>query len=159
MLLSSDPTARARWEVLFVYRGKVCRKKFGTNLPDAISYLTKAMAKGPLLNSVTLRCTNMGFPPPEKLRPHEKLARRPGRKKPVPVRVVPMNKLNRERGIWWCPYCMKLRKFVRRTHAMVDGIQVADKAECCPMCGVSHRDHHVRRWNPVAVDLTAREAA
>lgn len=148
-----------------MHRGKVRRKKFGPDLPDAITYLTKALAKGPLLKSVTLRCCNMGFPPPEKLRPHDvervSIKKVKGKRKRVKttVRVVPLYKLNREHGIWWCPYCMKLRKFVRRTHGVIDGIKIPDKAECCPMCGVTHRDHHVRLWNPVAVDLTAREAS
>src|SRR5690349_3294352 len=101
---------RARWEVLFIHRGHRKRKRFGDDLASAAHFyasLSRAL-QGSALKSLTLRCSNLRFPPPAKLRPHDRTVRVKGKRKPVTVRVVPMRKLNKQ-GVWWCGYCMKLR--------------------------------------------------
>ena len=59
-------------------------------------------------------------------------------------------------GWWWCPYCVKLRRFVKRAGFYVDSIWVDEPSMACPLCSANHRDFHVRKWNPIAARISAR---
>lgn len=148
---------RARWEVIFLHKGRVRRSQHEHDLAGALTTYVKALGK-PALKGVTLRCKNMAFPPPANLQPHTRTVRLKGKKKPTTVRVVPMRGLNRKRGLWWCPYCMKLRRFTVPKSYVVGGVKVPNKDHRCPMCGVGHRDGGVRKWNPLAYDIMAHDA-
>lgn len=112
--------------------------------------------------AATLHADNVGFPPPDKYADHEKilLGRRKGTKTKVyriqliqPLQYqVRMRALN-HRGIWWCPYCRKMRHFVYRKGFRVDGIWVPDEHHACPLCSITHRDGHVRKYNPIAQQM------
>lgn len=132
-------------------KSKVVRKDFGDDFASARKLYLKARDAGKA--SPTLACVNMGFPPPVSLRPHT--IRKKGRDKRtrkvrvVYVNVEPLRELNLQ-GKLWCPHCMALRPFVLRKTFKLDGIRVTDPRYVCPICGVSHRDHNVRVWNPTA---------
>lgn len=134
---------RAKWEVLWIKNGKIQRKDCGDDLTEAIRIygVVKGNRKG-----ATLRCKNFGFPPPDKFRPTEVVIKHKRYLK------IPMKQLN-AKGIWWCPYCRELRRFKLSRSFQVGGVTVRDVRHICPMCGISHRDIHVRRWNPVATRL------
>lgn len=150
-MVTSDPAARARWEVIWVHNGSLKRRKFGADLAAAVEHYTKAVQASK--RGATLRCCNIGFAPPEHLRPHERVVKLKGRKKPTKVRVTPMRKLNRERGLWWCPYCMHLRTFVHRKSTTVEGVKMRIDAWGCQVCGITTRDTHVQQWNPLALEV------
>jgi hypothetical protein len=155
-----------KWSVLWVKPKNgdytIIRKEFGNDLTEALRvYQLAKQAKKPM---ATLRSNNVGFPAPPKLRPH--IRRRKVTKEVVVLRrgkrvkkqkavlesyeVIPMETYNRK-GWWWCPYCREMRKFQRQS-----GFPIGDKSFVeapgmyCPLCGVSHRDLHVRRSNPHA---------
>jgi hypothetical protein len=155
---------RMRWSVLWYVpkKDKIVRHKCGNDLGEATRiYL---MAKNAGKNQVTLRCDNTGFPPPSKYLPHmvyvkateeyrtpkRKLKTRVVRKA---VQRIPMDAANRK-GIYWCPYCREFRRFQKQEGFYYDGIYVPDPDPrgglYCPMCGISHRDMHVRSFNPIA---------
>jgi hypothetical protein len=137
--------------------GKIFEKKTDTDLAEAVrlhALLSKADKKG-----VTLRCCNVGHPPPASVLEYEEeyveevVVKVKGRKRKVLVRrtktVDKMNELNHE-GIWWCPYCMKFRRFAATVWEQRQLMQ-------CPMCDITTRDWHVRRWNPFAMELQYRK--
>lgn len=157
-------TGRMRWSVLWYVPEKdtIIRKKCGYDLSEALRIYD--MAKRAEKVNVTLRCDNMGFPPPSKWLPHmvyvahKEVYYTPKRKRKTrTIRKaelrVPMDKVNRA-GIYWCPYCREMRRFQKQKGFMYDGIWVPDPDRrgglYCPMCGASHRDTHVRRYNPIA---------
>jgi rubrerythrin len=153
-----DAGMRARWEVLWIKDRRVIRKDCGDDLSEATRVYTLAIQAGK--TAATLRCRNMGFPPPEKLRAREVVFDRPrliNGEKRTSVRLNPMKKRNAE-GIWWCPYCCKLRKFVKRRGYYVGEVWVDDDHLCCPLCGITHRDHHVRKYNPIAATMEFRSS-
>lgn len=148
-MLLADAT---RWSVCWVKakngRPAVVERDFEDDLSGALAFFEKQKTKGKLL--VTLRSKNVGWPPPVKYRPHDawrivtvehkgKLVKAKQR-----IHVTPMQALN-EHGITWCPYCMQLRKF--RKYSEYEGS--AKLVYKCPICGIPHRDHHVRKWNPL----------
>jgi hypothetical protein len=135
---------RATWEVRWVVEKRVVVVDFGDDLAEALRIYTKALVSG--RKAVTLRSKNVGFAPPQRLRPY---TRKPKRKTEEGVRVTPLNEYNL-RGWWWCPYCMQLRKFVLRSGFHIGGIWVPEPGYHCPMCGISHRDNSVAKWNPHA---------
>lgn len=151
--------ASARWQVLWLVRkgGKtrVVEQDFEQDLMGAIALFTKAKAAGKPF--ATLRCANVGFPPPEKYQPYieRKKVKENGKTKIKEFTVTPMVILNR-RGIMWCPYCMQMRKPVYQSGFRVDGIRVPEEGIHCPLCGTSHRDGHMRRYNPALVVPTKR---
>jgi hypothetical protein len=69
------------------------------------------------------------------------------------VTRTPMLAANRK-GIYWCPYCREFRKFQLQHEYYYDGQRIPEPDKrgglYCPMCGISHRDMHVRRFNPIA---------
>lgn len=159
--------AVARWEVIWWSRKKkmFIVKVFGNDLAGAEAlYMVVARANAPL---ATLRCCNVGWPPPEKYRPYTKtMAKRVRvrgkvKKVPVEVEVTPMTEVNLK-GVWWCPYCRKMRKFKE-----LDGMMYTDpggheyyldgKIWACPVCQITHTNHHVRKWNPHAQRMPFRK--
>jgi hypothetical protein len=156
----NDAPLRARWAVAWVRRGKVLRKNFGPDFSDALALyekLLRAERKG-----VTLICANMEFPPPLRLQPHEemkvkvKTVRGKRRRVKTPVYVIPMRHLN-AKGIWWCPLCIKLRRFEKTPGSYVEGIWMPEEAWRCPICRIPHTYHGVRRWNPLAQRIAAEQ--
>lgn len=158
--------ATARWEVIWWSRkGKrFIVKDFQTDLHGALSLYTRVKAaRAPF---ATLRCCNVGFPPPVAYRPHTKTfvkkekVKRKGkiriRRIKVQREITPMDEVNL-RGIWWCPYCREMRRFRMQEGAMYrDGKYeyfIRGKGMYCPVCEISHIDSHVRRWNPEAQRL------
>ena len=149
MLATSNAPDRARWEVLWVKDRKVHRKNCGTALSEAMRVYQLVVEAG--RPGATLRCCNMGFPPPAELQPRRVRGKRNG--KIVEGTVVPLKAKNLE-GVFWCPYCMKLRRFTTKKDHIVEGIAIRDEIHCCPMCKISTRDHNVRKYNPLAAKIT-----
>lgn len=155
MMTANGAAQRARWEVCWVKDNKLHRVGMGPDFHEALHIYTLAVLSEDRTN-VTLRCKNMGFPPPERLQPRVVTFDKPRRLRGAvvsEVRVVPMSKLNRQ-GVWWCPYCIKLRRFrFRKGYTTVEGVWVDDPHMSCPMCNVNHMSFDVRSWNPMAVRL------
>jgi len=152
--------ALARWEVIWWSKKgrRFIVKEFGTDLYEATKlYVHVKSLSAPL---ATLRCCNVGFPPPEGKRPYMKKylkkekvrvnGRLRTKKKIVEIYTEPMREINLK-GVWWCPYCREWRKFKLQDGAMFnEEYFVPGEGMYCPVCQVSHRDHHVRKWNPQA---------
>jgi hypothetical protein len=141
------------WSVLWYVADKdrIMRHRCGSNLSEAIRVYNIVLRAGK--DRATLRCDNTGFPPPEG---YQKTRRENWgtRREPNWVLVLyVMEAANRE-GFYWCPYCREFRKFQLQRGFLYDGrwVEEPDKrgGMYCPMCGISHRDFHVRRWNPMA---------
>lgn len=150
----NDAPARARWQVLWIDGKRIVREEFGHDLLLAVKRYAELAGKH---RGVTLRCKNFAFPPPDKYADREVVVVRVGGKRKRGLRILQplqyqsrMLSLNR-RGIWWCPYCCELRKFVRHGSFKSHGQWVGEEAMCCPMCGATHRDFSVRRYNPLSV--------
>lgn len=135
---------RATWEVRWVRNRRVVVVDLKGDFAEALRIYTKAVKAG--LSDATLRSKNVGFPPPQKLRPY--IYKRT--KNSDGVRIVPLYHYNLH-GWWWCPFCIHLRKFVHRNGFMYAGQWVPEPGYHCQMCGISHRDGHVAKWNPHAV--------
>lgn len=158
-------SSNTRWSVIWwSKKGKrFIEKKFGNDLPSAMKLHAQVVQLGAPM--ATLRSCNVGFAPPDHLRPHTKTMYRKvkrGRKikrVPVEVSITPMREYNLK-GAWWCPYCIKLRKFEQQDGAMFyDGHgeqYVPGPGMYCPVCQISHTDHHVRKWNPQAQTIAFR---
>lgn len=131
----------------------IIRKDFGTDLDGAVDLYTRAKAAGKRV--VTLLSCNVGHPPPEHLLPYTRLVkkkvktRRGIKRKMVRVKFDPMRARNRK-GIFWCPYCRTLRKYQQQAGFWFEGKYVGEPGLYCPLCGISHKDFHVRKWNPIA---------
>jgi hypothetical protein len=141
---------RTNWSVVWLNpRGKWIEKRPGPQYPglnfvDALELYEKVKSAG--RRGVALRCKNVGFPPPERLMPRKVRVKTKKRGRTI-IRegiYTPMRKYN-DKGIWWCPYCMRLRRFkpIRNRYNKTVTYR-------CPSCGVEHRGHHVRAHNPVA---------
>jgi hypothetical protein len=162
--------ANIKWSVLWVKPSDdsyvIVRKEYGTDLGEAIRVYTLAKNAGKKL--ATLRSNNVAFPPPARYLPHTrkrvvkragtKKVRRQGRIVIVPTTkkvletytVVPMEKMNRK-GWYFCPYCREMRKFqLQGGFPIGEKSFVEAKGMYCPLCGVSHRDFSVRKYNPAA---------
>ena len=145
--------AHIHWEVRWVtvkdgdYRIHV--KDCEHDLGQALEIYQRVKSAGRRM--VTLRSCNVGFPPPEKyLEYWVKKSRRNGRAKEIYyVHKVPMRKMNLK-GAYWCPYCREMRKFQEQGGFYIEGVVVPEAGLYCPICGVSHRDVHVRKYNPLA---------
>lgn len=144
---------RVQWEVLWIAKGTTHSKEFEHDLASALELHNKLIAGGRA--GVTLRSMNMQFPPPDKYADKEDVAigKRRGiivyEKQLIVPRVytILMGGLN-ARGIWYCPYCIKMRRFKKTDCFVIDGVQVDEPAMSCPMCGASHR--LVRKYNPMS---------
>lgn len=150
----------AQWEVMWVVVKKgekriVCIDH-GGDLVSALEMYMKVKNAGKKV--ATLRCKNIAFPPPADWVDMEPVyAKRKG--KVVVVDEVQSNpptfngKMDayNGQGIWWCPYCMKLRRFEKRGWAEVEDMTFETEPQyCCPMCDISHNDWHVAKYNPLA---------
>lgn len=162
MYATDGTPQRARWEVLWIKDRRIIRKDFGTDLQGAVDLYARVSGKR---RGVTLRCRNMGFPPPDRLADREEVIVRhngrrvKGKRIIEPKRYVEtMDALNR-RGVWWCPYCRQLRRFVRRNGYHFEGHWIERAGMHCPMCGVSQSDFHVRRYNPITLMIEMRGTA
>lgn len=152
---------RAKWEVMWLRRGAVVRKDCGSDLAEALRILE--LVKGAGRKGATLRSKNIAFPPPAKYADTEQvpIGRSKRTRKIVyaertiepPQYLTTMRSLNK-RGVWWCPYCMKMRRFTRVKGFELDGIWVDKVQYVCPLCGVSHG--LVRRFNPLAAEIDMR---
>lgn len=153
MLTGPTAATRARWEVLWVKDKKVHRHGVGSDLAEGLRIYGLAL-QSESRTAVTLRCCNISFPPPDKYADREEVIvvkgkkRYKGTKITEPKRYVDrMSQLNLK-GIFWCGYCMKMRKLVKRDGYSVEGKWVADSHMACPMCGTSHR--MLVQYNPMA---------
>lgn len=155
MLAIDGVSTRAQWQVLWINKGRIQRKDFEHDLSGALELYGKVLVAE--RKGATLRCCNMGFPPPDKYADREEIIvirdgrRFKGRKLIIPrVYRDTMNTLN-ARGIFWCPYCITMRKFKRKEFFRLEGIKVEEPSMNCPMCDISHRDGNVMKYNPTAV--------
>lgn len=148
---------KARWSVMWysTKKKRVFEVEYDHDLNGAIELYMKVKAQGKKM--ATLCSPNVAFPPPEKYLPHTKTVvtkkkiTRNGKTRTKKIRteveVVPMREVNLK-GITWCPYCREFRKFRKQDGFTLDGRFVATPGLHCPMCGNSHRNHHVRKYNP-----------
>jgi hypothetical protein len=136
---------------MWVRKGQIYERKFYHELGEALKTLELLKKAG--RTGATLRCCNVGHPPPEHLLrdPVVDVVKKGGKRFKRTRYVNRMRELN-ARGIWWCPYCMKLRRFERR-------VDEGRYQMYCPMCDISTRDRHVWRWNPQAQILEFRKRA
>lgn len=149
-LTNNSANMPARWGVQWVgpTSGKLLFKEFDDDFQRAIEWyarLKEAKAK-----NVTLRSMNVGFPPPKRITQHEetKIIKKNGKKIRRTTTINLMQQFNQE-GAWWCPYCIKMRRFKRKiTHQAIVMV--------CPACGISSRDGHVKRHNPYAAVVEMR---
>lgn len=139
--------------------GRLVCKKLGTDFSEATRIYVLATTAGK--KAVTLICANIGFPPPDKYADHQKVL--VGRRKSTGAKVyrmelieprqyqVRMMKVNKNKDLWWCPYCRKLRRFVRKKGRYIEPehIWLEEDHYACPMCKVSHKDGRVKRYNPI----------
>lgn len=154
MITQNSLNNGARWEVR--WRGKngnIVAKPFDDDFGKAIETYAKLQAAGKQL--VTLRSCNVGFAPPDRITHHErttyKAVMRGGKKykKKVTEIIDLMPALNRK-GVWWCPYCIQLRRFDQ------DRAYRAEVVMKCPVCEITNYNWHVKRWNPVAKTIEFR---
>lgn len=149
-----------KWSVLWKKGETIISHRCGNDLDEAIRvyHLVKKAEKP----GATLRCDNAGLPPPEKFQRTE--WRNIGgktKKDEKWVRVLVLMEKANNKGIFWCPYCREFRRFGRQLYYYVEGRFARHPNKrgmlACPMCGISHRDYHVRKWNPVAAEFYQRE--
>jgi len=121
---------------------KWVRKRFGTDLNTALKFFQERDYPGKTLHS-----DNRAYPPPPRITHHEteewKVVSRKGRKYKKKVkRVVNLMSEYNLKGVWWCPFCIQLRrfKFVETEYG---------PEMFCPVCTASHRI--VKNYNPNAV--------
>jgi hypothetical protein len=151
----------ARWRVAWVVKKKgkppyVIEKDFEQDLNAAIDLYCKAKRAGKPM--ATLVCCNVGFPPPEKYQPYTKQVKRKhrGRITLETIAVTPMHEVNLQ-GVWWCPYCRQMRRFKHQDGFEQESVFVAEEGLHCQICSSSHRDGHVRKWNPVARNVSFKQ--
>jgi len=120
----------AGWEVIWARQDKsLVAIDFEHDFVGALELYEKIKKAGKPL--ATLRCKNIGFAPPEKYE----------------------NKMEayNHQGVWWCPYCMKLRRFELRAWAEIDDhLYRIDPERFCPICDISQGDHNICLYNPAA---------
>lgn len=143
--VGTSGNARSRWSVYYLRKGKWKRRRFKEDFTLALKFYTEMVGT----KGLTLHCDNVAFPPPDRLTKAEKdvfeIVKRKGKryKKRKTVIYNKMEEYNLE-GIWWCGYCIKLRRFKE-----IDTERGTEM--CCPVCWVSNyltRDH-----NPLAYKL------
>lgn len=138
----------ARWEVIWRRKGRKFKVKFGRNYSDAEELYFRLLSKG--IKTATLRCANVGFPPPERFQPRYVWKKRRGRR--VQVLRNPMRKLNAA-GVWWCPYCRRFRRVKEGKLKVGRSGKSRRPYWSCPECGVKHTNYYVYTYNPAALDL------
>ena len=116
----------ARWEVLWVRpKGGWARKAFDQDFSAALRTHNLLLLSG--RKGVTLRSCNVGFPLPKR---YEKK----------------ISRLN-ARGVYWCPYCITLRRFALDDYK---------RFMYCPVCDATTGNFHVRQTNPKATVIGYR---
>jgi hypothetical protein len=136
-------------------KGYIVEKKFDNDFAGALDAYTTLKAAGK--KWVTLRCCNVGFAPPRNITHAPvatyKIVTRGGKKykKKVITETDLMPEYN-AKDVWWCPFCIKLRRFYRDTD---EPYRVVMR---CPVCEISNYDWHVKRWNPQAKTIEFRRA-
>lgn len=157
MPLTKRSVRLARWSVYYRRKGKWKRRKFEEDFPAALKFRDSKLDLDP---ATTLHCDNVGFPPPRHITHAEReeweIIRKRVKVKGVKTMkkfkrriVVVYNKMDEynRQGIWWCPYCIKLRRFKE--------IDTEEGRElCCPVCWASHRI--VKEYNPLSLNLEQR---
>jgi len=138
---SNRANAPARWSVFYRRNGKQKRRKFGTEFDEALKFYTT-------VPNATLHCDNVSFYPPERLTHHEHttwtVATVKGKRyKRRVTKTVNLLREYNHKGIWWCCYCVKLRRFKEITTER--GVEM-----CCPVCWVSSYEGATRHANPMA---------
>lgn len=134
---------RARWEVRWTHNKRVIVADFHDDFAEALRIYGKALVAG--RRDVTLRPRNLGIEPPKRLKPYFIKAKKGQESR----RIEPLSRYNLA-GWLWCPYCVQLRKFVKRNGFHCENVWVPQAGHHCPMCGISHRDGTVQKWNPIA---------
>lgn len=142
-------SARARWSVYYHRKGKWRRKKFADDFGAALKFHNELIV-GNTAKGTTLHCDNISFPPPNHIAKHERVEweivkksvkGRMKRFKKKRIVIVNLMAEYNAKGIWWCPYCIKLRRFKE--------VQTDRGRElCCPVCWASQ--YLVREYNPLA---------
>lgn len=132
--------------------GNIVCKEYDEDFAEALEAYTKLKVAGKRM--VTLRCANVGFPPPDRVLHHEvkkyRIVTRNRKKyKKAYYEWVDLMPQYNSQGIWWCPYCIKFRRFEQSN----EGNKVI---MTCPVCGVTNYNWHVRRWNPQAKTIEYR---
>lgn len=148
-------TRYQNWSVFWYSKTKksYVRKRFHEDFGAALEFYHDAVEEGKK-RGLTLHPDNHGYPPPKRITEHEqitwKVVKRNGKryKKKVVTIVNLMHEYN-AKGIWWCAYCVKLRRFT--------SVYTERGPEMhCPVCGVSHR--LVKEHNPKAVIIEMHKA-
>lgn len=145
-------TRYQNWSVFWYSKNKKkwLRKRFREDVAAAIKFFGENQHRP----GITLHPDNHGYPPPRRFTEHErvkwKVVRIKGKKyKKKVVTIVNLMDEYNAKGIWWCSYCIKLRRF--------ETIQTEYGPEMfCPVCGVSHR--LVRQHNPKALEVEMHKA-
>ena len=134
------------WSVFWysTKKKRYVRKRFREDLAAALKFFGEKDYP-----AITLHADNHGYPPPRRITEHEhitwKIVRKGGKKyKRKVVDIVNLMSEYNAKGIWWCPYCIKLRRFdlveTMRGHEMV-----------CPVCQISSYESKTRDCNPKAI--------
>lgn len=147
MYATNGNAQRSRWEVLWIKKGRVVGKDCGADFAEALRIYGLALQAGK--KGATLRCKNMSFAPPEKYADHETIVvTRGGKRYKKTVVIYPyvyhhrMTEMNLK-GIWWCPYCVKMRRFTKKD-------RITGPVMECPMCKASNQLGTVKMYNPHA---------
>lgn len=159
--------SNSRWEVMWVVvkngEKRIICKEFDHDFVSAVGLYVKVKQAGKKM--CTLRCCNVAYSPPESYRDVEPIyGKKKGKVIVIGERLTEppsfshkMDRLN-DQGVWWCPYCMQLRRFEKRAWYELDDRMVADDPKYyCPMCDISHSDRNVQKYNPIAQNLMNRK--
>lgn len=143
----------ARWGVMWrnAKTGNWTIKSTDDDFSAAQELLVKLIQAG--RKGVSIRSLNVAFPPPSRITAFEEVTvtRNPRTKKKRTVTTIInlMEQFNQE-GAWWCPYCIKVRKFIQEER----GRRIL---MVCPACGISSNDGMVKKYNPYALMLEVRQ--
>lgn len=151
MYATRGSAERVNWEVLWISKGTIHSKEFEHDLASALELRDKLIA-GERQN-VTLRSMNMGFPPPDRYADRD-----PQGNLIIPREYEHRMALINLKGLWWCSYCLKLRRFEKTDCFVIDGIQVDEPAMSCPLCGASNRLNAIQKYNPKSLRYTQLRA-
>ena len=135
-----------RWSVIWRKKGRWVRKRFHDDFQAALSFFLEKQTQ-----QATLHSDNKAWPPPTRITEHEhvswKIIKRGGKRyKQKTTTVVNLLHEYKNKGVWWCPYCIKLRRFAF--------MQTERGPEAyCPVCQITNYDSSTRRHNPKAVAI------
>jgi hypothetical protein len=131
------------WSVFWYSKkkDKWVRKRFKDDFNAALKFYSTHSYPG-----ITLHVDNHSFSPPVRITEHSEvqweIIRRNGKRyKKKVIRLVNLMDDYNRKGIWWCGYCIQLRRFI---------LIESDKGPemYCPVCTASHRIN--RQYNPQA---------